>query len=559
MKEGERVIAHHSLCDVAGGGPFLVRSECGMHATHSHNKLPASSNCLYPIMQNGRILAVAVSNDVRRTQTTEIHGSPLNTFTGGTGRSKSTPPGARYADAYQGTNSLQLNPWRADTRYGWIMAFLIGLMVVRMLIPGFFEYKGEDAAVADSGQLYNQVIWWGILGVSCLTIAWRWSVSRAMLGLLNPWFFLYFALAAASALWSIDSGASIRRMVRVIIIISACWALVVVGWHPRRFQNAVRPVVTALLFGSILFGLAFPDLAITPPTPTDPTPSWHGLTAQKNQLGALASFGAIFWFHGWLLREISGWRAAAGCAIALTCLFLSRSSTSLMVTVFVFMLLVLLLRSPRNLRAYMPYFITVFLVIILIYAIAILRLVPGLEVLLTPLTALTGKSATFSDRSIIWGIVSEQIAVNPLLGSGYGAYWAGPFPTSASYVFLGKMNFYPWSAHNGYLDIINDLGFVGLFLFAAFVVAYVKQSIRLMAIDRGQSALYLGLLFQQVLTNLSETHWLTPLNVDFVFMTTVVFGMARSFLDSRFQAVYGNPQTTLPMSTDTSAQTRASR
>jgi exopolysaccharide production protein ExoQ len=99
---------------------------------------------------------------------------------------------------------------------------------------------------------------------------------------------------------------------------------------------------------------------------------------------------------------------------------------------------------------------------------------------------------------------------------------------------------------------------VGLLLFGAFVVAYVKQAIRLMAIDRGQSALYLGLLFQQVLTNLSETHWLTPLNVDFVFMTTVVFGMARSFLDSRFHAAYGNPQTMASMPTDISAQTRVS-
>jgi O-antigen ligase len=436
----------------------------------------------------------------------------------------------------------QASAWRSDTNYGWIMAFLIGLMIVRMLIPGFFEYKGEDAKVADSGQAYNQIIWWGILAVGSIIIVWRSALSRAMLGLLNPWFFLFFAFALCSALWSIDPGATTRRMIRVVIILVACWALVLVAWHPRRFQDTVRPVVTALLLGSLIFGLLYPDLAITPPTPTDPKPSWHGLAAQKNQLGALASFGAIFWFHGWLLREISGVRAALGCAISLACLFLSRSSTSLMVTVFAFMLLVLLLRSPPNLRRYMPYFITLFLIVILIYAVAILRLIPGLEILLAPLTALTGKSATFSDRSIIWGIVSEQIAVHPVLGSGYGAYWAGPFATSASYVFLGKMNFYPWSSHNGYLDIINDLGIVGLMIFGAFVNSYVRQSIRLLSIDRGQSALYLGLLFQQVLTNLSETHWLTPLNVDFVLMTIVVFAMARSLLDSRFQETYGSPK-----------------
>ena len=431
-----------------------------------------------------------------------------------------------------------VRPWQPDNRYGWISAFLMGLMVVRMLIPGFFNYTDTDTA-ADAGELYNQVIWWGILGICALTIVWRSSVARGMLDLINPWFFIYFAFAAASVLWSIDSGATIRRLVRIVIIVVACWSVVLVGWHPRRFQNVIRPVVSALLLGSIIFGVMYPDLAITPPTPTDPLPSWHGLTSQKNQLGGLASFGAIFWFHGWLIREVPTSRAVFWGAIAFACLLLSRSSTSLIVTVFVFMLLLMMLRSPPNLRAYMPYIVAAFLIIILIYALAILRLVPGLEILLKPIEILTGKSATFSDRSIIWEIVGEQIAVHPILGSGYGAYWAGPYPTSVSYVFLGRMNFYPWSSHNGYMDIINDLGFVGIMLFFGFLITYVKQSLRLMVVDRKQASLYIGLLFQQVLGNLSETHWLTPLNVDFIFMTIAVFAIARQLLDVRFQSTYG--------------------
>lgn len=447
-------------------------------------------------------------------------------------RLPSTPLAGSGESAQSSTSSL----WRVDDRYGWIMAFLMGLMVVRMVIPGFFDY--ENGVDAESGQLYNQVIWWGILGAGLATLVWRSAVCRAMVDLINPWFFLFFALAAATVLWSADPGATIRRLIRVVTVVAASWALVVVGWHPQRFQNTLRPVITVLLIGSLIFGVLYPDLAIEPPSRDNPEPSWHGLTAQKNQLGALASFGVILWFHGWLAGQVPIRRALVGGVAAFLCLVLSRSSTALIVTMFVLVLLYLLLRSPPNLRAYMPYFITLFLIIILIYAVAILRLVPGLEVLLTPLTMLTGKSATFSDRSIIWEIVGEQISIHPMLGGGYGAYWVGPYPTSASYVFLARMNFYPWSAHNGYMDVINEVGVIGLLLFLAFLVFYVQQSLRLLKIDRAQAALYLGLLFQQVLTNLSETHWMTPMNVDFIFVTIAVFAMARALLEERFKALY---------------------
>jgi exopolysaccharide production protein ExoQ len=287
-----------------------------------------------------------------------------------------------------------------------------------------------------------------------------------------------------------------------------------------------------LLIGSLLFGLYSPDLAITPPTPPDVKGYWHGLTSQKNQLGSLASIAAILWFHGWASREVSVIPAMAGFALSMTLLILSRSSTALMATVLVAMLILMMLRSlPQYLRRYMPYMIGLFVIGTLTYSMAVLKVIPGSEMLLKPITIITGKDTTFTSRTQIWDIIRGNIQTSPIIGSGYGGYWAGPVPTSPSFVFLSAMGFYPTEAHNGYMDMINDLGYVGLLLLLGYLIYYIRQSIKLLRVDYTQATLYLAIMFQQLLTNLSESHWFV-LSDDFVILTLATFGLARTLMDA---------------------------
>jgi O-antigen ligase len=69
------------------------------------------------------------------------------------------------------------------------------------------------------------------------------------------------------------------------------------------------------------------------------------------------------------------------------------------------------------------------------------------------------------------------------------------------------MYFYPTEAHNGYLDVVNDLGLLGLMCVLAFLFWYMRQALQLMRFDRSQAALYLALLFQEMVMNMSESEW----------------------------------------------------
>lgn len=439
--------------------------------------------------------------------------------------------------------------WVPDVGTSLLLAALLWILIIYMSIPGdlmVVKDVNQDAVAATASMAapnpLSRMLKLIMLAIGALIILWRLSLAMTLLRQINIFLLTFYLLVPLSVLWSIEPGATIARFVSMLSIIAVCYAFVLAGWHRSRFQDVLRPLFTLLLCGSLVFGILRPDLAIMKGEGTLKN-SWAGLFGQKNLFGQYASFGVVFWVHAWMAKEVKTWQAFFGTGVAFTCLLLSRSSTSLLATVFVLMFIWLLMGAPANLRRFMPYIVTVFAALILTYAMAVLKIVPGLDALLEPITLVTGKDTTFSARSEIWAILKEHIQLSPLIGSGYGAYWIGPVPWSPSSVFLSKMYFYPTEAHNGYLEIVNDLGFVGLIVLLGYLIVYVRQSLQLMRIDRAQGALFLCLFFQQAINNLSESCWLA-INSPYMFivMTVATFALARSLLQAKLTQRLGAPR-----------------
>ena len=178
-----------------------------------------------------------------------------------------------------------------------------------------------------------------------------------------------------------------------------------------------------------------------------------------------------------------------------------------------------------------------------IFSLVVLRLIPGTEFLLKPIAVLTGKDLSFTGRTDIWAIVVAHVKHQPWIGSGYGAYWIGPLPWAPVYQFILQMQFYPGSAHSGYLEVLNDLGILGLACLLGYLGLFLRDTLRLLRIDHDQGALMICLFTQQVIANLSETHWFSVLSVDFVVMTFTTVCVARQLLDQRLRQIFGEPDT----------------
>jgi len=348
----------------------------------------------------------------------------------------------------------------------------------------------------------------GTIVISCAVIASQWPLARLLVKNVNPGLAAFMVLIPLSAVWSIDSAATLLRYTTLVGIVLLCLAIPLAGWDRRRLQQLTLPPVMTILVLSLVVGILSPESVKEIGTDISLKDAWKGITFQKNQFGITASLAAILCFHRWLAPGKHSFWTIAGIAIALTCLVLSRSSTSLMETILAVFFMVLVLRVPMIKQRFTTHVVVAIFATILIYALAVQNLIPGVGKLLGPIMSLTGKDMTFSARSIIWDVIKAHSAAAPWLGTGYGAYWtATPVPSSPSYVFVSLMNFYPSESHNGYLEILNDLGRVGLISLLAFLIFFVRQALQLMPYDRGQAVLYLALLFQQMVDNLSESEW----------------------------------------------------
>lgn len=433
-----------------------------------------------------------------------------------------------------------------------LLVFVMWVLMVFTIIPEGFNYDrivpeqnnyGNGAAnlaatataaptMPTEGSPLSRTIWLGLLAFGLVVVASRYTSALDLLRQTNRFLLLFIALCFVSVAWSIEPAVTIRRIVRVVTVTLDAYAFSLLAKSPRNFQSILRPIFTAILIGSIIFVLADPKLAVEQLNQAELIGAWHGLTTQKNVLGSLAATTFLLWLHAWLSKESPWWRALAGLAIAGVCLLKSRSSTSLMAAAFASVLLLFLLRSPATLRRYMPYLITLFVGVLLVYSLAVLDLLPGSGLLLTPITALTGKDLTFSGRTAIWQVINENIALHPWLGGGYGAYWTG-LPNSPSMVMLQRVFFYPTESHNGYLDVINDLGFAGAACLVGYLFVYVWQGLKIFSTLRSQGALYFTLLFDQMVGNLSEARWFNSLSNDFMVMTIATIAMAKLISDSR--------------------------
>jgi exopolysaccharide production protein ExoQ len=421
---------------------------------------------------------------------------------------------------------------------------LIGLLTVAVWVRIVFSTvdfdgllaprRGGMAAGAAAGLEPNPVtrtLKIAMILIGALVIFAHVKEVRALMKRVNVFYLGFLLLALFSVAWSFDQSATLNRYVSNMATVLVSCAFCLAGWHRQRLPNVIRPILTLVMAGSVIY------IGMAPEDALDfDGAGFHGLSSQKNPFGELCALGTLFWMHGWISGEVKSWKAILGAALGWTCLWLSKSSTSLLATAFASWLMFMILRTSPALRRYTPYLVGSFACLVILYALAVLQLVPGLAtILLGPITAITGKDMTFTNRAMIWDIIKEHAQLHPLLGTGYGAYWTGAVPTSPSYVFLSRMYFWPSEAHNGYLDVVNDLGFVGLICLLGYLTVYVRQSLQLFRTDRPQGALYLALFFQQAMTNLSESCWFSPMGIlPDTIMTLSTFTLARSLLEQQY-------------------------
>ncbi len=338
------------------------------------------------------------------------------------------------------------------------------------------------------GDLATQLVWAAcfatILGLLCL----RWQVSLRA-ALVDPWILGLIALALASTLWSIEPTITLRRAVALALTTAA-------GVYLGSRYSSSRMVrllcwslgLAALL--SFLFGWLLPQWGVNdfrePGT-------LRGIYRTKNLLGRYMLLGAMVFQFAVAGIGRSRFRALFGFALCTTLLMLSWNLAAIAGLVVLLPALFWIQRRRPHVRV---------LASVTLGLIAILALMGTSE----SLFGLLGKPFP-SSRALLWPQVQTAIEERPLLGYGLDAYWlteVDALPAGARDARTVR-NWRPSSAHNGLLELLLDLGIVGLVLVAPSLWETTRRAIARMRRGGWQSLWPLALLLYLFALNLTES------------------------------------------------------
>jgi exopolysaccharide production protein ExoQ len=216
---------------------------------------------------------------------------------------------------------------------------------------------------------------------------------------------------------------------------------------------------------------------------------YTGVTTNKNTLGVICLVSGL----GALWRFIESYRNGKSAVrtkqliaqgfllgLALWLLWLTNSMTSLSCFAMAGSLIVLTsVPAVSRSRA---------MIHVLVGGLLIVASSPLFLALGSGFVQMLGRDPTLTGRTEIWNLVLS-LAGNPFLGTGYESFWLGQRLEKASSAFYYTLN----EAHNGYLEIYLNLGWVGVAALAAIAVKGYRDILR--SIRQGQDAAKVRLAF----------------------------------------------------------------
>ncbi len=380
------------------------------------------------------------------------------------------------------------------------------------------SFSALQAQGSDASSPVLMLMQMGILGILLVLVGLRWKrILRASVKVPLCWAIPLLAILSTG--WSVIPDVTFKRGIYLAgaTLIGVYWAV--------RYPLATQMRLLAWGLGPtavscFVFTLLFPNFGIEV---GDHAGAWRGLFHQKNILARIMVLGGLTFLWLVLNRERQRLLWWGGLLVTIALLILSTSKTALLVMV-VLVGCVPLFRAMRgkSLRIWL----SLALGMLCVSCVALV-LIDNAEVILTAL----GRDVTLTGRTGIWDIVIEKISARPWFGYGYKSFWLGMEGESADVWYVTF--FLAPHAHNGYLDLMLDLGLVGFSLFAISLTGTIGRAIVWL---RQQSQPMVGIgpllfLTYLLLYNITESSlilepntlfWLLYVNVSTVIQTQVI-------------------------------------
>ena len=346
------------------------------------------------------------------------------------------------------------------------------------------------------GSPIDRAIYLALLSAGVIVLLGR---MRSVLRLLkaNGPILIFVAYCAVSISYSDYPGVALKHWIKSL----GDYVMILIVLTDRDQPNAVKQVLARpgflLLPLSVLFIKYYPDVGRTYSAHWDATQFSIGVAEDKNMLGMTCLvFGlAALWR---LLNELGGSRrtriiAVHGTMVAMAIWLLAKSHS--MTSLSCFLLTGAVLAATTFLKsARKNAFVHMMVAATLLICLSTLFLASAGGILQS-----MGKDPTLTGRTEIWKNVLD-VPINPLLGAGFESFWLGERLQRLWAIPGMHVN----EAHNGYLEIYLNLGWIGVALMAGIMVAGYRNLVRLLRQDPEAGRLRLAYFVAGAAYNLTE-------------------------------------------------------
>jgi exopolysaccharide production protein ExoQ len=284
----------------------------------------------------------------------------------------------------------------------------------------------------------------------------------------NPWFILFLGISILSLIWSVYRIASLYE----IILLLSSTALSVYFAIRLRAEGMIKALTW---FSAVCTVLSLLIVFINPTGimhGAGHSGSWRGLFWHRNHTGSMMAFFNMIFLSRFLMDNRLSIKGKLVFSLfyilSAVHVFGSRSATGILIF-FALNIVTLLayawLMWRAKLRPIHYYSLAGLLLGAFILFIFNLEFIFGI----------LGRSATMTGRTRMWpDLINNTFTLKPILGHGFGAIWMqDSFRTLIEHRW--GWSYQPYFADNGFLDLLLNLGLIGL---AVFLVLFVIVTVR---------------------------------------------------------------------------------
>ena len=347
----------------------------------------------------------------------------------------------------------------------------------------------------------------------------------------NAWLMAFVAFMLLSVLWSDFPWLSFKRWGKELLAVLMAF-IVLSEPSPRRAMESIFKRMTYILIPlSPVLIKYFPEYGRLY-TPWSGEVMWTGVANHKNSLASLCIISATFLIWS-LVRRRQGHNPAG---------WKYQTYAEILILAMAFWML----GGPGGNVFYSATSIYAFSAGLLVWGACSLAKKRGTSLsakILTPLVigiivfgtvsvftagsrlgffaSAAGRDATLTGRTQVWTSLVPVVMKSPMLGKGFGVFWT---PERREYFQIS-------GAHNGYLDVLLELGFVGIILVSAFYLSACGKARRELLRDFDWGVLWMASIIITLVHNMGESSlssFTNYLTAAVLFMTVASTNMTRA-------------------------------